>query len=123
MYGVAAVDTAGNVSRASVSDPVTLRDYDSPTAPAFVTAALTDNGVRIRWEPVGDFDLAGYNVYRGDLPTSVGEKLNTELIRNTRWIDAEGQLGHWYWVRSVDTSGNESRKSEPVNVKKEDRLE
>ncbi|NQT24930.1 hypothetical protein HQ585_06230 [candidate division KSB1 bacterium] len=110
-YGVAAVDTAGNVSRISVSDPVTLRDFDPPTASAFVTAVIMNEGVQIRWEPVGDFDLAGYNIYKGELPTSVGEKLNIEPIADTHWINAKGQTGHWYWVRSIDTSGNKSRNS------------
>ena len=116
-YGVAAVDTAGNISEISVSDPVTLRDFHPPTTSAHVTAALSEKGVQIRWEPVGDFDLAGYNVYRGDLPTSVGKRLNSDPIAETEWIDNEGKNGHWYWVRSVDTSGNESGNSETVNVR------
>ena len=116
-YGIAAVDTADNISRISVSNTVTLRDFDPPTVSAFVTAVMTGEGVRIRWEPTGDFDLAGYNVYRSDLPTGVGIKLNSEPVCVTQWVDAGGQTGQWYWVRTVDTSGNESRNSKAVRAR------
>jgi len=115
-YAVSAVDTTGNTGSSTFSDPVLMKDYDPPTAPAFVTAVMTDQGVRIRWEPVGDFDLAGYNVYRSALPTGVPEKLNGTPIKVLEYSDPAGRLKHWYWIKSVDTSGNESIASKPVHA-------
>ena len=114
VYAVSAVDTAGNVGPASLSDPIVMRDFDPPTASAFVTAVITDQGVRVRWEPVGDFDLAGYNVYRSALPTGVMEKLNDAPLEILEFVDRSGLLNHWYRIRTVDTSGNESPPSSAV---------
>ncbi|MBN1895186.1 hypothetical protein JW906_11850, partial [bacterium] len=117
VYAVSAVDTAGNTGPAAFSDPVTMRDFDPPTATAFVTAALTEQGVRIRWEPAGDFDLAGYHVYRSDLPTGVMERLTKAPLKDLQFIDPSGTPGHWYRVRVMDTSGNESKPSGPVKAR------
>ncbi len=115
-YGVAAIDTAGNQSLPAFSDTVLFRDVVEPTASAFVTAVKTEQGVRIRWEPVGDFDLAGYRLYSSALPTGVGIALNRDLVTELEWLDPNGEVGTWYWVRSVDTSGNVGRKSKPVQA-------
>ncbi len=115
-YGVTAIDTAGNVSEAALSDALLFRDFTDPTTPAFVTAVKTEKGVRIRWEPVGDFDLAGYRIYSSSLPTGVGTTLNKDLTLDLEWLDPQGNAGTWYWIRSVDTSGNQGRKSEPVQA-------
>jgi len=116
VYAVSAIDTAGNVGPASFSDPVTMKDFDPPTASAFVTAVLTEQGVRIRWEPAGDFDLAGYHVYRSELPTGVPVRLTTTPLQDSQFNDPSGTLNHWYRVRSIDTSGNESAPSEPAKA-------
>lgn len=117
-YAVSAVDTAGNIGPSSFSDPVLMKDYDPPTSTAFVTAVITGQGVRIRWEPVGDFDLAGYNVYQSTLPTGVMKKLNESPVTGLEFNDPSGTLNHWYRVRSIDTSGNESELSKPVKAQR-----
>jgi fibronectin type 3 domain-containing protein len=117
-YAVSAVDTAGNTGSSTFSDPVLMKDYDPPTSPAFVTAVMTEHGVRIRWEPVGDFDLAGYNVYRSTLPTGVMKKLNDTPLTDIQFNDASGTLNNWYRIRSVDTSANESEPSKAVKVQR-----
>jgi len=119
IYSVTAVDTAGNSSIPTVSDTVFMRDFDPPSAPAFVTAVVTEKGVRIRWEPSGDFDLAGYDIYCGAIPTASGKKLNKKPVQDTVWIHTDGTEGSWYWIKSVDTSGNKSKKSIAVCAKKE----
>ena len=113
-YRVVAIDTAGNKSKASLSGMVRMRDLDPPTATAYVTAVLVEGGVRIAWEAVGDFDLAGYNVYRSTLPTGVMTKLNTEPLTRLEFVDQDGRVINWYVVRSVDSSGNESQPSQAV---------
>ncbi len=116
-YSVAAMDTAGNISLSSFSNPITLRDFTPPTSPAFVSAVLSDQRVRIKWEPVGDFDLAGYNVYRSTLPTGIMVKLNTLPQTDLEFVDGQGKAGNWYTIRAVDTSGNESTATEAVQAR------
>lgn len=115
-YCVTAIDTAGNRSVPSISDPVLLRDFDPPTTPAHVTAVLGKSSVHIAWEPAGDFDLAGYNVYRSTLPTGVMTKLNDKPLTALEFVDASGRLNNWYCIRSVDTSGNEGAPSQAVKA-------
>ncbi|MBN2415224.1 hypothetical protein JXO52_05255 [bacterium] len=114
LYGVTAVDTAGNESERKWSYPEARRDFDPPPATRFIEAAWIDSAVTVQWDPVGAADLAGYNVYRSGLPTGVGEKLNSTPLQATVFTDAAGTAGQWYWVTSVDNSGNESAKSVPV---------
>ena len=116
-YGVTTIDTAGNKSERKLSYPEILRDYDPPPGPRFVEAALIDHTVKIQWDPVGSFDIAGYNVYRSGLPTGVGEKVNATIVQDNVFTDPEGQKEHWYWVKVVDHSGNESEKSAAVPVR------
>ena len=61
-------------------------------------------------------DLAGYRVYRSDIPTGVFEPVHADLVTDTRWIDRGGTIGAWYRIRAVDTSGNESRASAPAGA-------
>jgi hypothetical protein len=63
---------------------------------------------------VTESDLAGYYVYRSDLPSGVAEKLNREPLKETKYTDPAGGETHYYWIRALDTSGNESTRSEVV---------
>jgi fibronectin type 3 domain-containing protein len=116
-YFITAIDTAGNESEKTFSRNIMYKDYSAPSAPAFLTAVFEENRVVINWEPVGDFDLAGYNVYRGKSRNAVGTKINSAIITQTDIIDETGMKDFWYWVKSVDTSGNESKRSPAVQVK------
>lgn len=118
IYCVTAVDTAGNVSLPTAAEAVSRRDYDPPTRTAFVTAMVTEQGVRIAWEPVGDFDLAGYNLYRTGMPTGVMNKLNDTPVQILHYLDSAGTGNHWYRIRAVDTCGNESEPSAAVRARK-----
>jgi fibronectin type 3 domain-containing protein len=117
-YEVVAVDTAGNKSVPVRTDRIIFRDFTPPTAPAYVTAVETPKGVRIRWEPVGDFDLAGYHIYRSTLPTGAGTRVRQHLNTDLELVDAEGMAGLWYWIRAVDTSGNQGPPSNSVQAQK-----
>ncbi len=116
VYSVTAVDSAGNISEPKFSYPETLRDFDPPPFPRFVEAALVDQQVVVQWDPVGASDLAGYYVYRSDLPTGVGQRVNTLPLQGKSLIDPDGTTAHWYWVTAVDLSGNQGNKSKAVPV-------
>jgi fibronectin type 3 domain-containing protein len=110
-YEVAAVDSVGN-SGASPAMAVTPADIVPPAAPAGFKVVLAKAGVELTWQAVNESDLAGYNVYRSDMPSGVPEKLNHEPLRETNYADPAGGATHYYWVRALDTSGNESPRSE-----------
>jgi fibronectin type 3 domain-containing protein len=106
-YSVAAVDSVGNESERKRAT-VTPRDQVPPPAPRDVRAKLTPHGVQLTWGRVIAKDLAGFHVYRSDLPTGVFERLTKEPLRVREFLDPVGTARHWYRVRAVDTSGNQS---------------
>lgn len=115
-YSIVAVDTAKNKSRAVMTGPITMRDYTAPPRIRFVNAQKSGKTVTIQWQPVVDFDLKGYYVYRAGLPTGRYERLNDKPVTATIYRHDAKAAENWYRVRAVDTSGNESKASDPVNV-------
>ena len=61
-------------------------------------------------------DLAGYNVYRSDIPGGPFEKLNDKLLKTSNFVDTGGPAGvpAYYEVSAVNTTGNESAASAVV---------
>lgn len=111
-YFVSAVDSVGNESE-RVKFNITPRDIYSPPTPTGLKVTYLTNRVSLTWEKVTMDDLAGYNVYRSDLPTGVFVKLNKLPWKTESFSDPAGKKEYYYRVTSVDTSGNESQKSEP----------
>jgi fibronectin type 3 domain-containing protein len=108
-YRLVAVDSAGNRSEPVIAS-VDVRRSTPPPAPRHAHATATTGGVRVEWERVVDTELAGYRVYRADLPTGQYRVLSG-LIRpdaDLAYVDPEGRSHHHYQVRAVDRSGNES---------------
>ena len=64
-----------------------------------------------------DFDFVGFNVYRSDFPTGTFIKVNKEIVKENSFTDPLGTEKHFYRIRSVDTSGNESKYDETVSAK------
>jgi fibronectin type 3 domain-containing protein len=115
LYSVIAVDGFGNQSLPAVSEPLRFADFSPPATPRHIYATLEQNNVRITWEPVFDFDIAGYNIYACKQPTGVYNRLNTIPVAERQYIHSEADR-LWYVVKCVDTSGNESQGSKPVRV-------
>jgi len=113
-YQITAVDTAGNESEPALSATVLMRDFDPPHCPRFLQAKVQKNGVTIQWERIAASDLAGYRVYRADIETGIYQPINEILLSQLSLTDKEGQPHHWYRIRAVDTSGNESAFSPSV---------
>lgn len=107
VYSVVAVDRAGNESERKVLR-IRAADHMPPAPPRNVVARVTPQGVLVTWGRVADPDLAGYYVYRSDIPTGVFTRLNDEPVTERSFLDTTGTSRHWYKVRAVDTSGNES---------------
>lgn len=112
-YAVTAVDSMGNESAKIYADTVWVKDYEPPRKVRNVRAVTTGEGIKIQWEPVVSFDLAGYRIYRADMATGRYELLNRQALTTTEWTVTQPTPGTWYRVRAVDSSGNESKPSDP----------
>ena len=94
----------------------TPKDLFPPAVPTGLTAVATTTTVELAWERVTDPDLAAYRVYRaaaGGEFEKIGEIAETPSYTD-RQIEA-GKL-YRYAVSAVDRAGNESRRSEPIQV-------
>jgi fibronectin type 3 domain-containing protein len=110
-YRVVAFDLRGNESKAEKPIAIIALDALPPPVPTGVKAVLVAQGVRVEWDRVRAPDLAGYNVYRSKYSSGKFEKLNSEPVKETTFLDKEGGAGLYYRVASLDSSGNESGKT------------
>ena len=90
------------------------------SAPITPKSAFTDHaGNRFEQNPLIDF--AGYNIYRSadkDVTLDQWERRNKEPLPTTEFKDEGVQSGeiYFYYVRAIDSKGNESAPSEVVRV-------
>ncbi len=116
-YWVTAADYSGNESAPSSTVTLTMQDYTRPRHVRNVRVIARRGGeTLLRWEPVPDFDLAGYRIYRSTSMTGSFEQVSDELVTDLSWTDAAGSDEAWYRVLAVDTAGNESLPSKPVRA-------
>lgn len=109
IYTAQSVDSSGNVSEKSETAPITLKDSYRPGAVPFVSAVvLKTGGTELAWVAVVEEDLAGYNIYRSELPSGIYEKINAAPVKTAGYKDPAGNANLYYKVKAVDTSGNES---------------
>jgi hypothetical protein len=114
--------------RSPVSQPVTvaMRDIFPPHPPSGLEAVpggatAADRSIDLSWSPNTEADLAGYIVYRQEID-SKGEaagtatRLNATPVVGPAYRDQTAIAGHRYAYRvtAVDTAGNESAPSDPV---------
>ncbi|MEE4357749.1 MAG: cohesin domain-containing protein, partial [Desulfococcaceae bacterium] len=90
-----------------------------PEPPGGIEARSGIDSVRVSWEPASGAYLAGYNVYRSASLNGTYAKLNTETVTGDFYIDdlnlSQGST-YYYYIRSVDTSGQESEPSEKISA-------
>lgn len=115
VYRLVAIDSAGNRSIPAV-DSLQFRDFVPPPAPRVAAARATPAGVVVTWQRVIAADLAGYNVYRSNLPTGVFQRVGTVPAATLTFTDPQGKAGLYYHIKAVDRSGNESRHSPVADV-------
>jgi hypothetical protein len=92
-------------------------DYSAPEVPQQVTAEEEIGPyVTVRWAPVGASDLHWYKVYRNMSP--LPESLAVVPASDTAYADTAVTIGntYFYWVSSVDSSGNESVVSQVCSL-------
>ncbi|MCK4715833.1 MAG: hypothetical protein KAT54_03420, partial [Candidatus Marinimicrobia bacterium] len=90
-------------------------DTTLPAVPENVAASGYEKHVVIEWDPVGDEDLAGYNIYRA-APGGVFQKIGAATKDLAVYSDYHSLVGrsYNYKVTAVDMSYNESGQSEQV---------
>ncbi len=89
-------------------------DTTAPAAPDSVRGEITDRGIRIRWDPSPDPDVAHYFVYKKTGADSGNKRLAKVLPPDSLvWVDTLVQRGqtYTYWVTAVDRHHNESVES------------
>jgi hypothetical protein len=92
--------------------PVRLTPEDKfpPDVPAGLAAVPAVNTIELTWEPVAAADLKGYRVYRnGELLAEVDAPACSDK-------KVETSRAYTYSVSSIDTRGNESARSTPVEI-------
>ncbi|QKW31176.1 cellulose 1,4-beta-cellobiosidase [Streptomyces seoulensis] len=112
-YRVNAVDTAGNVSPASVSTAA-VRPTPAPvSAPQSVTAAPRDGSTPLTW--AFPADAWKFHVYRRTDPNGAWTLLDEDPTGANRFEDTTAPAGvAYYYVASVDAAGADSAPSATV---------
>lgn len=82
-----------------------------------VIQAGANHVVNLNWNASTSTDVAGYNIYRSP-NGSKWKKINASLVPSTIYSDSTVANGstYYYSATAVDTSGNESSKTSPVEV-------
>lgn len=117
-YRVVAVDRAGNESQPSDFVVASMPDTVPPAAPVLTRIEQSDQTVRLEWLAPPDPDLAGFRIHAGGIgqsPGIVGELDDPESSEFEYHPDQTGvMLTHS--ITALDTAGNESEPSAPMQI-------
>lgn len=103
---------------------VTPRDTFPPAAPTGLVAAPVPARegepphVDLSWEISPETSVTGYNVYRSEEESSIGNRVNSQPVPAPTFRDSSIVAGrrYFYRVTAVDSSGNESAPSATIAV-------
>jgi hypothetical protein len=118
-YAVQAITKAGASEVESELSGVTEaipEDTLPPAVPGGLTAVATTTTIEIAWERATEADLAGYRIYRA-APGGEFEKI-AETAETPSYSDRRIESGkqYRYAVSAFDKAGNESRRSEAIEI-------
>ena len=94
-------------------------DLTAPDAPYGLIGSAGDGKVQLDWNPTVEEDLEGYNIYRSRIAEGpFNNRLNGEPVHGSDYLDQEVDNGvtHYYAVKAVDRSGNESQFSNKIRL-------
>jgi hypothetical protein len=117
-YTVRAVRTIDNLSVEGDAAPErceTPADHFAPAAPTGLTAVASEGTINLIWDPNAEPDLAGYLVLRSGGPSSDLTPVTPQSISVSTFSDnVPSGVRYTYVIQAVDTAGNVSRGSAPV---------
>jgi hypothetical protein len=113
---IAKTGTGEVESELSPPRPITPADLFPPAIPTGLQAVPTPNTIELAWERDTEPDLAGYRIYRAAAGGEF-EKIG-ETGETTSYSDRQVESGkqYRYAVSAFDKSGNESKRSEPIEL-------
>ncbi|MFZ9066255.1 MAG: hypothetical protein ACO23R_02665 [bacterium] len=89
---------------------------DTPTSATSLSLVAGVNNIKLSWSGSADKDIATYKVYRGTSST-FGSATLISSVTAEYYVDQNITAGitYYYWIVTVDTSGNESSEIGPVS--------
>jgi hypothetical protein len=109
--------------RESAPSPVSrilAEDRFAPARPGGLVAVQERLAVRLFWNPNDERDLAGYRVYRRELPDGAWDRIGPETVAEPLYLDERVTVGtsYSYRVTAIDraTPPNESGSSETAEL-------
>lgn len=92
-------------------------DTTAPAAPSLITATGKIRSIVLNWENPSDLDFDSIEVFR-NTTNSVNSATKVAQIAADNWTDTnlDSAVTRYYWLRSVDMSGNRSAFSSSVNA-------
>jgi len=114
----AIIKTGTGEVESELSKPYTHTPVDlfPPAVPGGLTAVPTPASIELTWDRDTEPDLAGYRIYRA-APGAGFEKI-AETVENPSYSDKQVKSGekYRYQVSAFDKSGNESKRSNEIEV-------
>jgi hypothetical protein len=118
-YSLQAVILADPVRAEGAASPplqITPIDRFPPAVPKGLTGMAASSSIELSWDPNGESDLRGYNVYRASGDQAWQRVAEAAAVPSYSDRDVKPSIVYRYAVSSVDLSGNESDRSETVEV-------
>ncbi len=112
-YAVAGVDINMNEGALSGIVEVVAPDSEAPLHPANIAAAPGDGMVTLSWPANHEPDVAAYHLYRSNGENSPFSRIFISDAATTQYVDkdVENGLEYMYFIKAVDSAGNESAQS------------
>ena len=126
-YRVAGINVLGFESAQSEAIKIVPKDMSPPPPPEDLVGRILGESVLLQWSMVDVGDLEGFRVYRSEQPSDnylpVWPVEGEPTVPMMSHVDEDVPEGstYYYQVHSVDSSGNESRPSNAIQVYREDK--
>ena len=120
---IMSVDTLGNTS-AAMPQEMFIADFTAPAPPTGLEYVMSPTGsLLIKWQASKDKDVAGYQLYYANDTThtfvqKAGRSTRGTAIFDTLKVNGVAQRYTYYRLKAYDYSGNESKFSQTLQVKR-----
>ena len=105
---------------------ISKSDSKPPVSPSNLSTLTGNNIIVLDWDDNTESDFDGYNIYRSTKLNGKYEKINTDFIKLSKYIDktVKNETHYYYQVKAVDLFNKQSQGSTktlaiPLPIKKE----